>query len=230
MKKTYLFVCLILICSLLLSSCSSFFYEYIDPILSPEDQYYKGANWNCELDVFATTYLELYTQKIEELKEKYDLSFTVKYEIEENSEEQRYIICFILYDEDYTFRFYLHNHVWIGYLSTYLYYYGYHANPDSYPEYSSFASLFGFINDFTNYAGYDTNTDKNCFEELYFEVLNSEKSVATYNIHFDNYSGNIGYGLRLKEDGGYFHMALYDNELVKYCLRCDFDGYMKPLI
>lgn len=222
-------MCIILICSLLLCSCSSFYYEHIDPILFPEEQYYKGANWNCELDVFTSTYLELYTKKIEELKEKYDLSFAVKCEIEDNLERKSNKISFLLYTEEYTFRFVMNNGIELGYLDTYLYYYGYYANPDVYPEYSTFEHLFAFINDFTNYVGYDTKTDKNYFEELYFDVIESGIGKS-YTYHEDSTIGNVGYGVGLKSESGYYYMSGYDIDIEKYSLQCRFSGILKPLI
>ena len=230
MKITTIFMCIILICSLLLCSCSSFYYEHIDPILFPEEQYYKGANWNCELDVFTSTYLELYTKKIEELKEKYDLSFAVKCEIEDNLELKSNQISFLLYTEEYTFRFVMNNGIELGSLDTYLYYYGYYANPDVYPEYSTFEHLFAFINDFTNYVGYDTKTDKNYFDTLYFEAVDNKDEFASYHYHYDSTIGNVGYLADLDSEEGYYYIGAYDTTVKKACSRFWFEGILKPLI
>lgn len=227
MKKTSLFVCICLICSLLFCSCSSFYYDYIDPILFPEEQYYKGANWNCELDEFETIYLEIYTQKIEELKEKYSLSFSTKLDIENSTDSDHIKITFLLYCEEYTIRLNLSSSTSIGYLYTYLYYY---ADNNDYHDYSKLQYLLGFINDFTNYVGYDTKTDKNYFDALYFDALDNEENFATYYYHYDSTIGNVGYIADLNSEAGYYYMGACELTSDKPCSKFLFEGLLKPLL
>ena len=175
-------------------------------------KYVKSSNWNCDLETFQTEYCEAYLEKIEELEKKYDLS--IEKEVERHDE---YNYSIYLMTEEYAIRIVLHENGDFGSIDVYL---GQKLDEENKPKDFDFEPVLNFINDFVNFAGYDTKTDKNYFEVLYLGLLESGSTFDSYIYHRDYYTdrvirNGVGYKLSKKRtDGSYVF---------------EFNGLLKPL-
>lgn len=187
--------------------------------LTPGDDYYQKTGWNCSKETFTEDYFALYTQKLDHLKTKYALTCETLYDIPTEEEGEK--IELALYCPQYTLYFSLVNSGEIGFCNTKLYYYG--------DDEEQLLSLLALLNDFTNYVGYGTITEENCFIPLRQEAASKENGYANRSLHFDNIIGDVQYIAHLSYEGGYYYLYGKDSSQKKLCSRYEFDGLLKPL-
>ena len=192
-----------------------------------DNDYYLGANWNVSKEVFVTEYYELYHTEIERVKEKCKFECSENVICSETSSGGKKIEIY-LYTDIFTISLNFTCREKIAYYRGYLYYYG---NDGNYGKYEDFKHLVYFLNDFTNYVAYDTKTEENYFEKLYYEAEQDEdlRKGASYYYHYDSAIGNVGYAVDLGQEAGYYYMAAFDEDLEKYCYEFSFEGLLKPL-
>lgn len=228
MKIFLKFMSLILVCLFALSSCISFC-EDLYNALDTNSQYYLGAGWNVDDETFASEYYDLYLNKIQSLKEKYELDCLIHIErssLNEEGNDKNKLVVF-LYCEKYTILFEFTNCHDLGYYDAELYYYG-----DTQPseDYSDFSPLVEFINDITNYAAYDAKTESNRFEELYYEaVVDDDNNCAMDEYHHDSIIGGVYYLVNLNYIDEYYYMLQHDSSFAKKAYDFRFNGILKPL-
>ena len=134
-----------------------------------------------------------------------------------------------IYSEDYTIVIFLGNSARgeVGFYDLYLYYY----NDDRLNgNYDVIKPVVEFANEITNILAYDTQTEENQFEKLYYEALSSDDKFASNYYHFDNSVGNVGYLVFLKpefSETGYYYMLQKKGSL-KPCFYFRFEGLLKP--
>ncbi|MBO5906574.1 MAG: hypothetical protein J6Q85_00275 [Clostridia bacterium] len=184
------------------------------------NDYYESANWNCTREEFNTTYYNLYKDKLSELKELYDLEYEVFEEV--GHLEHKSFYRWYLYNDAYTFRIFVDSK---ARLHAELYFYGTEYIVRS--DYETQRNAVSFLNDFVNFAAYDSRAEENQFEKLYFECVSEGKSYECNIYHFDNFIGNVGYGLSLVHDGGYYYKIQKDGDLEKLCNHYSFEGLLK---
>ena len=173
----------------------------------PSD-YAKATGWDCKQSAFETEYYEAYIEKIEELEDKYDLSFGKETKWDEDNDY--YKIC--LYAEEYYICFGMTHGRKCGWFDAKMVYY---TGKEQFSEDFDIDPVLNFLNDFVNFAGYDTKTDKNYFVSLYTEMLENGSSGEVYKYHWDDYVGYVEYDV---------HYSGYSRAFGFY-----FDGLLKPL-
>ena len=195
-----------------------------------EDKYAKSSGWSLKENEFAETYYDLYNTKLEELKDKYDISCNS--EVEKLGEESD-LFVFYLYNNEYTVQIILQDNSVYGRFEIALYYYETEGN--SLADYECQRSLVNFINEFTHYVAFDTKSDEceNHFEKMYFE--NAQKGEGKHNssyfYHSDNLVRDVGYSVYLMSDRcSYYHNMLKNNELETTANVFEFKGLLKPII
>ena len=189
-------------------------------------QYYETASWNCTHDNFQTYYYDLYKAKIAELKSLYNIECE---EVEEKSVYEssgREFYEMILFNDEFTIRINFANEVELAFYQIYLFYYG--DLDASRGDYEKQRPLVNFVNIFTNYVAFDTKTDKNHFEALYYECSEG-KSYASNMYHYDSAIGNVGYSVALNIDEGYYYKMQKNDDYVAACNRYHFEGLLKPI-
>lgn len=215
MKKSTTILCIILLISFV-SSCSCGY----------DNDYFLEANWNCDNETFLSYYDNLYVEKLQELKIKYNIECEEKKEIE-TTKKGGISLCYYFYNENFTLRLDLRSHNTLAMVNSYLYYYGDDAPSN---EYINIKNIVDFSNDFINYASYDAKTDSNHFEKLFFEALNSDDLFASENLHHDDTVGTLGYKVQLNStSNAYYYMMDKNNSLKKENHRFEFHGLLKPI-
>ena len=177
--------------------------------------YEIASGWNCDQATFETEYVEEYMKKIEELEKKYSLNFGKDFiKSDDMANETDYEIylydnanmCFVSFYFDIREKSCLFS----AYITLNL-------SQDHPLEESYVEPAFNFINDFVNFAGYDTKTDKNNFEYLCKELVENNSSEESYLYSAIKRSATVGY-----------RAYRYDyNEHKVY--RLSFIGLLKPL-
>lgn len=181
-------------------------------LIGRPDDYLCEANWNCTDESFRTVYYAECSDKMGELKERYDLTFKDKTEFSETSTGNPQIIV-TLYDKKYAMKFKFVNEVTVGWYDANLYYFGDLEDVDLINK------LTNFLNDFTNFVAYDTEKDFNCFEKLYHEVITEGKTWASKSQHFDDIVGNVGYQFQLDYTAKYINENGAESvEKIKCCI------------
>lgn len=185
-------------------------------------EYFEQSGWNCTDVIFQTYYNNLYKVKIAELKEIYNLRFSEQESKELNGNYQLY-----LYNDDFTIQIKFANGEKLAFYRIDLFYYG--DSEVSRKDYEKQRSLVNFINDFTNYVAFDTKTDKNYFEALYYECC-EEKTFASNYYHYDSIVGNVGYYICLNTDAfDYYYKMQEDGDCMAICNCYRFEGLLKPI-
>ena len=218
MKK--LIVLTLIITSLFsVSSCS-----FMDRLLGGDEDYYKQSNWECTDEEFSTVYYDLYQAKIDELKQVYQIECET---LVEHPEDRVYYIY--LYSDIFTINFDFYNCNGYGSIKAKLYYF--ETANTSLDDYESQKPYVDFLNDFINYAGFDTITDNNQFEVLYQAgTTGSEREDKSNFYHYDSLVGNVGYYTILDYDGGgWYYRAEKNKECNLISNVFAFEGLLKPL-
>ena len=192
-----------------------------------DNDYYLGANWHVSNEQFGTEYYELYLNEITRLSEKYNFEYFENVNVSDKGTVYKYIDIY-LYTNMFTIRLNFTSNIDGADYDGFLYYYG---NDGNYGKYEDFKHLVYFLNDFTNYVAYDTKTEENYFEKLYYEAEQDEdlRKGASYYYHYDSAIGNVGYAVDLGQEAGYYYMAAFDEDFEKYCYEFSFEGLLKPL-
>lgn len=212
-KVAALFVCL-LVC--FVSSCSCGY----------DNDYFLEANWDCDNETFLSYYDNLYAEKLQELKTKYNIECEENKEVENNDSDGAEIIHY-LYNEEFTMIFYLSSDNTYSSIRSELYYYGKETLTQNY---SDVQNIVGIYNEFINYVSYDAKTDVNHFDKLYGEALNNDDLFASENLHHDDTVGTLGYTVYLNyTDGGYYYMMEKNNSFEKESHWFKFKGLLKPI-
>ena len=206
-----------------LSSCLGWVEKIV---LDNTESYSEKSNWSCTDEEFDATYSELYKEKIEELKQLYQIECEMYIERKILNNILSYNIY--LYSDVFTIRFDLRNRSASGRLYAQLYYY--ETENSSLDDYEEQKPYVNFFNDFVNYAGYDTITDSNQFEVLYHSITSGTNS-ASNSYYYDSSIGNVGYVVTAKHDQGTSLYQLQGNEYDETILCNGFwwEGLLKPL-
>ena len=223
MRKMIL-LSLILLVSVSLMSCGAVV-DWLLINLDKNGQYYLGAGWDCNDETFANEYYPLYYSEIQRLKALHGLECQERVDWDYDTMGNPKV-TFYLYCEEYTFRLKLLGGS-IGYYDGYLYYYAEDRSTDKYEE---FKPLVEFLNDFTNYAAYDTKTDCNHFEKMFNDAISNGEKYSSFYYHYDSVIGNVGYYVQLTQEKGYYYMAEFNSDIEKTCYLFSFDGLLKPLL
>ena len=153
MKKTIL-----LLISLLL----------IFSLLSCQPTYSEKCGWYCDNSTFENEYITFCNDEIARLMDKYSLTCNFEYEKDiDDKEDSDLAYDFYIYSEDYTVAIHIANCNLgdTGFYDLRLFYY----NDDRLNEnYDDIKSVVEFANEITNIIAYDTKTEENQFEKLYY--------------------------------------------------------------
>ena len=77
---------------------------------------------------------------------------------------------------------------------------------------------------------YDTITEYNCYEELYYQNIQNNTEYELEWIYFDNMVGNVKYIFEPKhKSAGYWYMLGKDESVEKTCYKFMFEGITIPL-
>ena len=199
-------------------------------LLSCQPTYNEKCNWYCDNETFENQYITFCNDEIARLIEKYSLTCNFEYENDIDDDDDLAYDLYI-YSEDYTVAIHMANcnRGDTGFYHLQLFYY----NDDMLNEnHDDIKPVVEFANEITNIIAYDTKTEENQFEKLYYEALNSEKKYASNYYHFDNAVGNVGYYVNVGEDAGgtsagYYYM-LQKHSSIKQCYHFTFEGLLKP--
>ena len=183
-------------------------------------EYFEKTGWNATEENFRTDYYYAYIAKTEELK----VLHNIEWYVEDEFFPKGYYVY--LYDDHFTITIRFLEDGGLGFYCIDLYYYG--DSNASREDFEKQRPLVNFINDFTNYVAFDTKTDKNHFEALYYECSEG-KSYASNMYHYDSAIGNVGYSVALKIDKGYYHKMQKNDDYVAICNRYHFEGLLKPI-
>ena len=192
-----------------------------------ELSYIRSSNWDCDMETFNSQYCLLYDQKLQELKNTYQLDCE---EIIERSESG---VSFFLYNDCFTIIIGCSANDLYGTYKVELYYYN--QNQDELYDYENQRALVNFINDFTNYVGFDVRSKSNQFELLYQNCLTIDKGEPIYSsncYHFDNFIGNVGYVVDFDLEGDrfpYYYRMEENSDLRMPSVYYSFDGLLKPM-
>lgn len=221
----------IIVSSVILALLLSFFAFVLYNIFKTPD-YYKGTNWDQVSSEFDEVYIPAYQEKIDELLQQYGLTCESRIEKEVTAEGDTKVTIYV-YNSQSTMRFRLSNLGSRGHYKTDLFYYGMDAN-DFYNR-STIEPYVHLINDFTRFAAYDTKNEEsdNHFLRLYDECVSGgtlRKDYESYTYYYDSLIGNVGYGINMKREAGYFYMAKESSDAgERMCVHFDFEGLLKPL-
>ena len=207
------------------------FVSLIFSLLSCQPSYLDKYNWYCDNSTFENEYYNYCNDEIVRLMDKYSLSANFEYEKDMDDDDSDLAHHFYIYSEDYTIVIFLANTARgeVGFYDLQLFYYNDNRLNENYDD---IKPVVEFANEITNIIAYDTKTEENQFEKLYYEALNSEKKYATNYYHFDNAVGNVGYYVKVGEDAGgtsagYYYM-LQKHSSIKQCYHFTFEGLLKP--
>ena len=200
-------------------------------LFSCQPSYSEKCGWYCNDEIFKNEYFNYCNDEIVRLMDKYSLTGAFEYEEKRYEDSSNIAYNFYIYCEDYTFRIHIANTARgeVGFYNLQLFYY----NDDRLNEnYDDIKSVVEFANEITNILAYDTKTEENQFEKLYYEALNSDKKYASNYYYFDNSVGNVGYYVKVGKDAGglsagYYYM-LQKHSSIKQCYHFTFEGLLKP--
>ena len=132
-----------------------------------------------------------------------------------------------MFNDEFTIIIRFNNGEELAFYKIDLYYYG--DSAASRENFENQRSLVNFINDFTNYVAFDTKTDKNYFEALYYECC-EEKTFASNYYHYDSIVGNVGYYICLNTDAfDYYYKMQEDGDCMAICNCYRFEGLLKSI-
>ena len=199
-------------------------------LFSCQPTYNEKCGWYCDNETFENQYFNYCNEEIVRLMGKYSLTGTLEHEKHvDNDSSLSY--HFYVYSEDYTVVIYIvnGNRGDTGFYNLQLFYYNDNRLNESYDD---IKSVVEFANEITNIIAYDTMTEENQFEKLYYEALISNKEYASNYYHFDNAVGNVGYYVNVGEDAGglsagYYYM-IQKHSSIKQCYHFKFEGLLKP--
>ena len=191
-----------------------------------ETQYFRCVKWNVSIKDFEERYIPLYEEQLSLLSNKYALEYERLTEIDKD--EHKIIFVTYLYNEEYTIKIVMNNEVECALYEIILRYYG--SEENSLADYESQRKAVNFINDFTNYAAFDTISEENRLEKLYSEAQSASDLRAFDKYHFDNHIGSVGYFVALNDtSSGYYYMMQKDSSLEILCNSYGFEGILKPI-
>ena len=199
-------------------------------LLSCHPTYNEMCNWYCDNETFKNEYFNYCNDEIVRLMDKYCLTGTFVYEEAISYDgDSDLAYNFYIYCEDYTVRIHIANTARgeVGFYSLKLFYYNDNRLNENYDD---IKPVVEFANEITNIIAYDTKTEENQFEKLYYEALSSDEKYASNSYHFDQSVGNVGYHVILKPEfsgTGYYYM-LQKKDSVKPCFYFRFEGLLKP--
>ena len=200
-------------------------------LFSCQPSYSEKCGWYCNDETFKNEYFNYCNDEIVRLMDKYSLTGAFEYEEKRYEANSNIRYTFYIYCEDYTILIKIANcnRGDTGFYDLQLFYY----NDDRLNEnYDDIKSVVEFSNEITNIIAYDTKTEDNQFEKLYYEALSSDEKYASNYYHFDNTVGNVGYYVKVGEDAGglsagYYYM-LQKQSSIKQCYHFTFEGLLKP--
>ena len=200
-------------------------------LFSCQPSYLDKYSWYCDNSTFENQYITFCIDEIARLMDKYSLSGNFEYEkdIDDIDHDSDLAYDLYIYSEDYTVAIHVANTCRgeLGFYNLQLFYY----NDDRLNgNYDVIKPVVEFANEITNIIAYDTKTEENQFEKLYYEALNSDEKYATNYYHFDHSVGNVGYRVFLKpefSETGYYYM-LQKKGSIKPCYHFRFEGLLKP--
>ena len=201
-------------------------------LISCQPSYSEKCGWYCDNETFENQYITFCNDEIVRLMDKYCLTGTFVYEEAINYDgDSDLAYNFYIYCEDYTVRIHIANTARgeVGFYNLQLFYYGDDRLNENYDD---IKSVVEFANEITNIIAYDTSTEENEFEKLYYEALSSDKQYASNSYHFDQSVGNVGYYVKVGKDAGglsagYYYM-LQKHSSIKQCYHFRFEGLLKP--
>ena len=200
-------------------------------LFSCQPSYSEKCGWYCDNSTFENEYYNYCNDEIVRLMDKYSLIGEFEYEEERYEANGNIRYTFYIYCEDYTIALKIANcnRGDTGYYDLYLFYYNDNRLNENYDV---IKPVVEFANEITNIIAYDTKTEENQFEKLYYEALKSDEKYASNYYHFDNSVGNVGYLVNLREDAGgssagYYYM-LQKHSSMKPCYYFKFEGLLKP--
>ena len=244
MKKILALILLCALCLALLTSCDvsdlggigyylKEIYDFFVPSAYNDSDYYLGANWVCDNEAFVNEYLPLYMAEIERLLAKHrlgDMNISIEQKDGNNEVSDWKTIEIFIYDEISTLYLRFMNFEYafdnVGKYCGQLYYYG---SENGFGVYEDFKPLVEFLNDFTNYAAYDSRDDQNHFERLYYEAVEDIDNYSSdWALHFDTFIGYVSYYVTLNlEDGRYYKSG--KSKQSELCYLFCFEGLLKAL-
>ena len=187
------------------------------------DDYYKGAEWDCEPENFRETYSEMIDNKITELQIKYNIECE-KY----INPDYDTVIEYYMYDDTFTIHLVFGarlNSTYAKYKAN-LYYYG--NDKSDLDDYAKQKNLVDFLSEITHYFGYDTGAPENKFEQFYNSCIDNEKMNEFQLIHDDDLIGDVSYSVILKSDHfSYYYRAEKNSEIETLANVYQFEGLMK---
>ena len=194
-------------------------------LFSPNDfnEYSEGARWNCDSDLFYSSYVPLYFEKIDELRNHYGIECSEI--INQTDIEGDNIVEIFLYNEKFTIALLVAKRGYYGHYRLQLYYY-------DLQDAATRNNVVNFVNDLTQYAAYDTKSEEseNYFEKLYSDCIENDVKGTSYKYHFDHMIGYVGYDVATETSmGGYYYMMQKnrDNEILSSFYG--FEGILKAL-
>ena len=198
-------------------------------LFSCQPTYSEKCGWYCNDETFKNEYFNYCNGEIVRLMDKYSLTGAFEYEEKRYEANSNIRYTFYIYCEDYTIALGIANcnRGDTGFYDLRLFYY----NDDRLNEnYDDIKSVVEFANEITNIIAYDTKTEENQFEKLYYEALSSDEKYASNYYHFDNSVGNVGYLVFLKPEfsGTGYYYILQKKDSVKPCFYFRFEGLLKP--
>lgn len=189
------------------------------------EEYYQTTGWSYEEEEFDNVYIEKCINKLQELKGLYNIDCS------ELIEHKDHYYDVYLYNDLFTIKILLSYGKSYGKYSICLYYYGDEEHPLE--DYESQKNLVNLVNDFTNYASFDSKTDQNHFERLHMESVqksSGDHSSASDKYHFDHVIGYVGYSAGVYcNNGGYYYKVQKNSELDVLSNNYAFDGILKRL-
>lgn len=178
------------------------------------DDYAFEPGWYCQHNEFEGLYYDLMCSKIDELESKYDLDFERSVEKKEYDTLDEIVLITKLSNDVATVKIEMINRVELAKFEIVLFFH----SSDEYPkeDYEAQRPYVDFINDFTNFAAYDTKNEEGNFFEILYNRCDVESEHTAEWIHFDDLIGNVGYNFYIDND----------NDCYRYLYT--FEGVMKP--
>ncbi len=189
-----------------------------------QQNYYKSANWNCDTkEEFLSVYKPLYEEKIDSFVKE---EFCFEKLIETNEKSGEFNIYYYNDTTTIVFEFF---QTTVGFAHFKVYCYCYATNEMNLQAFEEQKQYIDFINQVINFCAFDVRGDENTFKNLFDESIASSENYASNYYHFDDYCGNIGYGVAVKRnnryDGYYYKMG--KKELVMEANIFLFEGILK---
>lgn len=217
-KSAFIVLIILIVCLVL------WFALFMLLFTNPDNDYYKEVGWNCTPESFADEYMPKYQEKINQLSHMLESECQIRTTFFHDNTAA----VISLYNECFTIVISLAHFDFYGDYEILLYYYGTDGITQ---DAEAMRPYVQFINDFTNYVAYDTKTEdgQNHFLRLYEECM-ATGTFTSYNYHFDDLIGNVGYRVNANHEDGSHYMAAFDSTAEKKpCVFFAFEGLLKPL-